>query len=106
MRKAGLGLFFCLLTVSLQAPAQSPDTPGWRVTEAAPQTQTAPDPGYSKDALSTSITGARAILASGDLLDISVFDTPELTQRGTGERRRENHPCPGGRNLRKRSDCG
>lgn len=33
------------------------------------------------DTLTTSVTGARAVLSAGDLLDIGVFDTPELTQR-------------------------
>lgn len=33
------------------------------------------------DSFSTTITGARAVLGPGDLLEISVFETPELTQR-------------------------
>lgn len=33
------------------------------------------------DSLSTSITGVRAELGPGDLIEISVFDTPELLQR-------------------------
>ncbi len=81
MRKAGRGLFFCLSMVSLQALAQSPETPGLRVTDPVAQTQAAPEAGYAKDALSTSITGARAVIGPGDLMDISVFDTPELAQR-------------------------
>ncbi len=81
MRNAGRRLLFCLAVVSLQALAQSPETPGWRVTDPVSPTQSAPDPGYAKDALSTSITGARAVIGPGDLLDISVFDTPELAQR-------------------------
>jgi polysaccharide export outer membrane protein len=51
------------------------------VTDPTIQTQAAPEASYSKDALSTSITSARATLVPGDLLDITVFDTPELTQR-------------------------
>jgi polysaccharide export outer membrane protein len=39
------------------------------------------EPSYKKDALSTAMTGARVELASGDLLEIAVFDTPELNQR-------------------------
>jgi len=36
---------------------------------------------YSKDAFSTTMTGARVILGPGDLLEITIFDTPELAQR-------------------------
>jgi polysaccharide export outer membrane protein len=35
----------------------------------------------AKNPLSTTITGARAALGPGDLLEIRVFDTPELNQR-------------------------
>jgi polysaccharide export outer membrane protein len=35
----------------------------------------------SKDPLSTSITAAQTAMGPGDLLDITVFDTPELTER-------------------------
>jgi polysaccharide export outer membrane protein len=31
--------------------------------------------------LSTTLTGARAVLGAGDLLEVGVFDTPEMTQR-------------------------
>lgn len=34
-----------------------------------------------QDATSTSVTGARVSLGAGDLLEIVVFDTPELTQK-------------------------
>jgi polysaccharide export outer membrane protein len=71
----------CFLLTCLVGRAQSPDAPGFRVTEPAPQTQAAPENGYGRDAMSTPMTGATAILGPGDLLDISVFDTPELTQR-------------------------
>ncbi len=36
---------------------------------------------YSRDAFSTTITGARVVLGPGDQLEIVVFDTPELSQR-------------------------
>jgi polysaccharide export outer membrane protein len=36
---------------------------------------------YTRDAFSTTMTGARVVLGPGDQLEISVFDTPELTQR-------------------------
>jgi len=35
----------------------------------------------SKDPLSTSITAAQTAMGPGDLLDITVFDTPELTEK-------------------------
>src|SRR5215469_6061534 len=34
-----------------------------------------------RDSFSTNITGTRATLGPGDLLEITVFDTPELAQR-------------------------
>jgi polysaccharide export outer membrane protein len=39
------------------------------------------DSAYSRDAFSTTMTGARVVLGPGDQLEVSVFDTPELTQR-------------------------
>jgi polysaccharide export outer membrane protein len=36
---------------------------------------------YTKDAFSTTMTGARVALGPGDEIEVSVFDTPELTQR-------------------------
>jgi len=36
---------------------------------------------YTRDALSTSMTGAKIVLSSGALLEITVFDTPELSQK-------------------------
>jgi polysaccharide biosynthesis/export protein len=45
-----------------------------------PPTQGAPR-SFSGDALATPITGARVALGSGDLLEIGVFDTPELSQK-------------------------
>jgi len=53
-------------------------------TTVVPPTQTSAPVAQSlelPDPLSTSITGARASLGPGDLIEIAVFDTPELTQR-------------------------
>ena len=36
---------------------------------------------YSRDAFSTTMTGAHVVLGPGDELEITVFDTPELMQR-------------------------
>jgi polysaccharide export outer membrane protein len=36
---------------------------------------------YGNDAMSTSMSGAQITLGSGDLLEIAVFDTPELNQK-------------------------
>jgi len=48
--------------------------------QSANTTPSAPPP-YGSDAISTSISGARILLGSGDLLEIAVFDTPELNQK-------------------------
>src|SRR5262245_36014992 len=45
------------------------------------QGQAARTGGSSADSFSTGITGVRVVLGAGDLLEISVFDTPELTHR-------------------------
>jgi polysaccharide export outer membrane protein len=52
-------------------------------TELPPPVSSAP-PGAAtdlRDPLSTSVTAANSTLGPGDLLEISVFDTPELSQR-------------------------
>lgn len=38
-------------------------------------------PSYGSDAMSTSMNSAQIALGSGDLLEITVFDTPELSQK-------------------------
>lgn len=53
-------------------------------TSSIPAAQTLTPPGEQSephDALSTSITAAPAMLGPGDLIEIGVFDTPELSQR-------------------------
>jgi len=42
---------------------------------------TAPQSLPVRDSFSTSVTGTRVVLGAGDLLEITVFDTPELAQR-------------------------
>jgi polysaccharide biosynthesis/export protein len=68
-----------MLAQALCLQAQTPEEPG---THAAPPSQpTAPlEEGYEpNDSLSTAITGAPVFLGAGDLLEISVFDVPELS---------------------------
>jgi len=62
-------------TDRVQARASEPQT---QQAGAAP---TAGELASSKDSLSTGITGAPVALGPGDLLEINVFDTPELTQK-------------------------
>ena len=53
-------------------------------TGAVPPSQTSPPQGPLSepgDSMSTSVTGALALLGPGDQIEISVFDTPELSQR-------------------------
>jgi len=64
--------------VALGAQVEDSGNPG-----RTPSTKNLPSTGgeYSRDAFSTTMTGARVVLGPGDQLEISVFDTPELTQR-------------------------
>lgn len=76
----------CLLAMlSLVAPSgMGAQTREDLRTSSVPAAQTTTPPGEQsepRDALSTSITAAPAMLGSGDLIEISVFDTPELSQR-------------------------
>jgi len=48
---------------------------------ARPLSPTGSESAYGHDAFSTTITGARVELGPGDQIEVSVFDTPELTQR-------------------------
>jgi polysaccharide export outer membrane protein len=70
-----------LLALAQYLHAQVPEEPG---TSSVPQSQPAiPLEGVSEphDSLTTAITGAPALLGAGDLLEVSVFDVPELAQR-------------------------
>jgi len=68
-------------------PAVAPEAPSPEEPDNSSRTPSNrnPAPGvdsaYSRDAFSTTMTGARVVLGPGDQLEISVFDTPELTQR-------------------------
>src|SRR5262245_15683857 len=42
---------------------------------------TVPQSPLTRDSFSTNVTGAQVALGPGDLLEITVFDTPELAQR-------------------------
>lgn len=55
-------------TRTTSIPLTTPQAPAGELTEP-------------RDSLSTSITGAEALLGPGDLIEITVFDTPELSQR-------------------------
>lgn len=48
---------------------------------ASPQVSAPSVANYAADSLTTRTTGARTILGPGDLIEISVFNVPELTQR-------------------------
>ena len=69
-------------------PAGAPETQGPADSDNSARTLSTKTPSasggeiaYTKDAFSTTMTGARVLLGPGDQLEISVFDTPELTQR-------------------------
>ena len=81
MHRSRTFLYLLILIFSgMSLLAQSPQTS--RVTEAVPQlTSPAGVNGLPDAGLVTTVTGARAILGPGDLLEVDVFDTPELTQR-------------------------
>lgn len=70
-------LFPALVWAQMREPGTSQatesQTQGGRVAAA--------DFSSARNPLSTTITGTRAALGSGDLLEITVFDAPELTQR-------------------------
>lgn len=74
-------LLFCLvvLLVAALAGAQIREPGGSQTIATPPQPQS---PGNANAfPFSTAMTGAAMTLGSGDLLDITVFDTPELTQK-------------------------
>ena len=77
-----------LLSLAMVAPslivAQSREPGNLQAAETLQQsanTSSSLAPSYGRDASSTSISGAQITLCSGDLLEITVFDTPELSQR-------------------------
>jgi polysaccharide export outer membrane protein len=78
-------LSILLAAVILSAQARETDRVQAQATEPqAQQAGSAPTAGgtfAARDSLSTGITGARVALGPGDLLEINVFDTPELTQK-------------------------
>jgi polysaccharide export outer membrane protein len=75
-----LAALFLLTTATLCACAQTKVQGGEQLTDPAPMAPPGPH-SYVGDTLTTPITGARATLGSGDLLEIGVFDTPELSQK-------------------------
>jgi len=81
--KAIFLVFFLLAPVMLPAQAREADRVQAQAIEPEGQAGSAPADGSSatKDSLSMGMTGARVALGPGDLLEISVFDTPELTQK-------------------------
>lgn len=76
-------LFLLGAPVALVAQTREPGTA--QVPAGVSQTTSSGGPAadvtLTKDSLSTSVTSAPASLGPGDLLDINVFDCPELTQR-------------------------
>lgn len=71
-----------------QVPAVAPEAQADEDGSSTARTTSAKNPSsagseipYTRDAFSTTMTGARVILGPGDLLEISIFDTPELFQR-------------------------
>ena len=86
-----LVLFWAPVGVLAQSRESDSVAPEAKVTEdgvpsvSTPST-TGPSSGggaipYTRDAFSTTMTGAHVVLGPGDLLGISVFDTPEMAQR-------------------------
>ena len=70
-----------------QASEVAPEPPVNEDGENSSKTPSIKDPSfgvggipYTRDAFSTTMTGARVMLGPGDHLEISVFDTPEMTQ--------------------------
>jgi polysaccharide export outer membrane protein len=71
-----------------QSPGVGPEAQGINEDgENSAQTQSTKDSSsvgggiaYTRDAFSTTMTGARVMLGAGDHLEIHVFDTPEMTQ--------------------------
>jgi polysaccharide export outer membrane protein len=67
-----------------QIPSVAPEaqvTDGGDKSGGIPSTSVGGGIPYTRDAFSTTMTGARVMLGPGDHLEISVFDTPELAQR-------------------------
>jgi polysaccharide export outer membrane protein len=64
-------------TGRVQVQAVQPPPPAGQTGNVPPVSESS----LGRDSFSTSITGTRATLGPGDLLEITVFDTPELAQR-------------------------
>ncbi|MFZ1086556.1 MAG: polysaccharide biosynthesis/export family protein [Terracidiphilus sp.] len=76
--------FAIVIPALISAQTREPGTTQARDAQPVQQTGGIASPSavsYSTDALSTSISGARIALGAGDLLEVTVFDTPELTQK-------------------------
>ncbi len=77
-------VFLFAMTLSSLLPAQTRE-PGTQQVEEPQQSATGTlsytVPSYSTDAMSSAMSGAASALGSGDLVEITVFDTPELSQR-------------------------
>jgi polysaccharide export outer membrane protein len=77
LKVPALVLAVCVVTTAaLSQVRQAP-----MATEPAPQNSAPTGAAALGDVLTTTTTGARAMLGAGDLLEVSVFDSPELTQR-------------------------
>jgi polysaccharide export outer membrane protein len=85
-----LGISHCVLAQSRETGEQVPSvTPETQVNDADnpasnASTNNPPSVGgipYTRDAFTTTMTGARVVLGPGDQLEVRIFDTPELTQR-------------------------
>src|SRR5215471_4578894 len=79
---------FCAgLFLSVAPVAQVRETGRVPVQAVQPQAgqaanpSTTPESSLTRDSFSTGVSGTRVALGPGDLLEITVFDTPELTQK-------------------------
>jgi polysaccharide export outer membrane protein len=70
-----------MLLIAVVTPAQVRESGRVQAQPIDAQSQPSAEPSSSGDSFSTGITGVRVALGPGDLLEISVFDTPELTHR-------------------------
>jgi len=82
MQRSRLCVWAALLLVLAQG-AQAQVREDVRISAAPPSQSSAPlgESPEPHDAILTSVTGTQVDLGPGDLIEISVFDTPELSQR-------------------------